>query len=281
MFFYEEIRVAALYFSASRAPVGELFCEAFRPFGGVADPVAGFAGIFAQVVKLLFPRVVEFDQFPVARPHRAAPAAAVLPALYLEIPVERTFGVALSGAEQFVGDARPVGFESLGQRRSGQLAERRIEVVIVGRQFRDPSAANPSRLPDDHRFARAAFVKGSLAAAQRSVVGHLGRTAVVAREDHDRIVGDPQLFQFFDDHPYTVVDHFELSGEMRIVRFGQIIRRPFLVGIVFGVVFGGRAVAASGLAAEIIHQFGAGRAPSCARRSGSDRGKRAGRCSAR
>ena len=43
---------------------------------------------------------------------------------------------------------------------------------------------------------------------------------------------------------------------MRIVRFGQIIRRPFLVGIVFGVVLGGRAVAASGLAAEIIHQFG-------------------------
>ena len=37
------------------APVGELFCEAFRPFGGVADPVAGFAGIFAQVVKLLSP----------------------------------------------------------------------------------------------------------------------------------------------------------------------------------------------------------------------------------
>ena len=109
---------------------------------------------------------------------------------------------------------------SVGCRELGGLV-----VDVGGGLVRDAAGRDLLRPTDDERDADAAFVKLTLASAQRRVGGHVGFPAVVGAENDDRVFVEAKRFEFVGDQSDTVVDALKHGGEMRVVVAGPVVLR--------------------------------------------------------
>ncbi len=126
---------------------------------------------------------------------------------------------------------------------SGEVEERRVDVGAADEGVARGAGLDPAGKPHHERHAHAPLVERALAVAERRVVGRrleagplsiprrrrvarvvaaflgpcvvghaVGVAAVVAREDHDRVVGDPQPVERVEEPAEAFVDALEHRG---------------------------------------------------------------------
>ena len=174
--------------------------------------------IVGEVVEPLLSTGVVDLQFPVAHADRP-----VVPTP----PVERLVRMPRCG---FVDEREQVGAvdDAIGrQRGAGGGRGRRVDIEVRHRLGHTLSLRQPSRPPHEERHPQAALEKRRLPAAIRlveivepEVVG----TAVVAREDHERVTLEPLLpdrVQHAADVAVEIADHRRIHAERMVANLRQ------------------------------------------------------------
>ena len=163
-----------------------------RPSSGICrGQVVLLADVVSQVVQLDAHVVEELDQLEVAVRNRAVGRrAALLVVLVVRVVPEQRVAFELAGLLQQRNEADAV------QRVCAASGRRSISRIVGYRSMlMYGRVAHAARLRDagpmdDQRHARAAFVAGAFADAEREVRRRRHAAAVVGREDHDRAIGD-------------------------------------------------------------------------------------------
>ena len=189
--------------------------------------VALLVGVVAKVVELDPTAILEkLDELKVTFAHRARrrrPAD-----IAREVP-EQTLAHRRLAALHETGEARAVEHLPGGPTGTAQLEQRRVEVDRGHGHRGCRSLLRHTGARDDQWHANASLVELSLAAGEWCRV--LLRAAIVGREDHDRVVREPERLERGHDPAHVLINRLDrggVGGVVPAIRTG--LRLPFVLG---------------------------------------------------